>query len=97
MRRESADTTWNPRDVGDHVGTGTQRCCSKTDYGVREAQLTLIFILPLHSGQRNLTLSQRAEGGRNFQIGVSCTTESFEEVWQEPPLAVTSAFPTSGL
>ena len=97
MPRESADTTWNPRDVSDHVGTETQRCCSKTDYGVRETQLTLIFILPLHSGQRNLTLSQWVEGGRNFQIGVSCTTESFEKVWQELPLAVTSAFPTSGL
>ena len=67
------------------------------DCRVRETQLTLIFILPLHSGQRNLTLSPWVGVGRNFQIGVSCTTESSEEVWQEPPLAVTTAFPTSGL
>ena len=95
--REPADTVWNPRDVGDHVGTEIQKHCSRTDYGVWETQLNVIFVLPLHSGQRNLTLSQWIEGGRNFQTGVSCTTKSLEEVWQEPQLAVPSAFPTSGL
>lgn len=99
--RESADTTWSPRDVCCHIRTETQKRCSVTVLeqanGAWKTQLTFIFILPLHTDQRNPSLSQWREGGRNFQIGVSCTVKSFEEVWQEPQLAVTSVLLTSDL